>query len=289
MDKTITSQRLVGAIFIAASAVGFGAMAIFAKVAFGSGASTTTVLFFRFLTAGAFMVILMVGMRQPWPKSRDLVVLILMGSLGYAGQSFCFFSALHHATAGLTGLLLYLYPALVVVGSAFLGRRRLTWANIMLTVLAMLGILLTVTGGLTGTPVGIAFGVGAALVYTVYILVGEGVTGRTGAVSAACVIMLSAAMVFGTCMVMEGPRFPGTAGGWLAVGAIALVSTLMPIVCFFAGMRRLGASDAATLSTLEPVVTLLLAYVFLGEKLGPVQAAGVGLVLTAVVVLTRSC
>jgi drug/metabolite transporter (DMT)-like permease len=61
----------------------------------------------------------------------------------------------------------------------------------------------------------------------------------------------------------------------------------MPIVFFFAGMRHLGAGDASTLSTLEPVVTLLLAYLFLGETLGPLQALGAALVIVAVVVLTK--
>lgn len=281
------SERLGGALFIAGSAIGFGAMAIFGKIAFGSGASTATVLFFRFLAAGGLMVLLMAGMRQQWPRGKDLAVLILMGGLGYAGQAFCFFSALHHATAGLTGLLLYLYPALVIVGAAVLGRRKLTWSKVVLAVLALVGILLTVAGGLAGTPAGIAFGVGAALIYTVYILVGEGVTGRTGAVSAGCVIMLSAAAVFGAAMTVEGPSYPGTPAGWLAVAAIAVGSTLMPIVFFFAGMRRLGAGDASTLSTLEPVVTLILAYFFLGEQLSPVQASGAGLVIAAVVILTR--
>ena len=281
------SARLSGALFIICSAIGFGAMAIFGKVAFGSGASTATVLFFRFLVAGSLMVLLMVSLRQPWPRGRDLAILIAMGGLGYAGQAFCFFSALHHATAGLTGLLLYLYPALVIIGSAALGRRKLTPGKLLLALLALFGILLTVIGGLAGTPAGIAFGLGAAVVYTVYILVGEGVTGRTGAVSAGCVIMLSAAAVFGTAMVLEGPCFPTERAGWLAIAAIAVVSTLMPIVFFFAGMRRVGANDASTLSTLEPVVTLLLAYLFLGETLGLIQGIGAALVIAAVVILTR--
>jgi drug/metabolite transporter (DMT)-like permease len=152
---------------------------------------------------------------------------------------------------------------------------------------SLFGILLTVSDGLAGTPKGITFGAGAALVYTIYILVGESVTSRTGAVSAGCVIMLSAATVFGSAMLIEGPCFPEGTDGWLAVLAIGLVSTVMPIVFFFAGMRRLGAGDASTLSTFEPVVTLLLAYFFLGETLGAVQALGAALVIVAVVVLTR--
>jgi drug/metabolite transporter (DMT)-like permease len=220
------------------------------------------------------MVLLMAALRQPWPRGRDLLILLGMGAIGYAGQAFCFFSALHHATAGLTGLLLYLYPALVILASALLGRRKLTLGKSLLALLSLLGILLTVSDGLAGTPLGIAFGVGAAVVYTVYILVGEGVSGRTGANSAGCVIMIAAALVFGCAMLLDGPQPPQSIDGWMAVVAIAIFSTLMPIVFFFAGMRHLGAGDASTLSTLEPVVTLLLAYLFLGEILGASAALG---------------
>ncbi len=285
--KYMLSTRLEGVLFVLFSATGFGAMAIFGKFAFASGASTSTVLFFRFFCSGALMVTLMTVLRLPWPRGRDLHILIAMGALGYAGQSFLFFSALHHATAGLTGLLLYLHPALVILGSAAIGRRRLTLTTMLLALVSLFGILLTVSDGLAGTPTGIACGIGAALVYTVYILVGEKVTSQTGAISAGCVIMLSAAVVFGTVMLLEGPSLPKEQIGWLAVASIAVFSTLMPIVFFFAGMRRIGANDASTLSTLEPVVTLLLAYVFLAETLGAVQALGAAMVIAAVVTLSR--
>ncbi len=283
----MASARVSGVLFVLFSATGFGAMAIFGKVAFGSGASTVTVLFLRFLSAGTLMIALMAVLRLPWPRGRDLVILITMGAFGYAGQSFCFFSALHHATAGLTGLLLYLHPSMVIIGSAVIGRQKMTLTKVLLALGSLLGILLTVSNGLAGTPEGIAFGIAAALVYTVYILVGEKVTSRTGAISASCVIMLSAAAIFGMAMVIEGPFFPKETVGWLAVAAIAIFSTLMPIVFFFAGMRRIGANDASTLSTLEPVVTLFLAYFFLGEVLGPIQSLGAAIVIVAVVILTR--
>ena len=262
-------------------------MAIFGKLAFASGASTTTVLFLRFLSAGALMVGLMAVLRSPWPKGKDLYILIAMGAFGYVGQSFCYFSALHYATAGLTGLLLYLHPSLVIICSALLGRRQLTSTKVLLALASLCGILLTVTGGMTGTPEGLAFGTGAALILTIYILVGESVTARTGAIGAGCVVMLSAAMVFGIAMILDGPCFPQDRSGWLAVASIGLFSTVMPIVFFFSGMRRLGAGDASTLSTFEPVVTLFLAYFFLDETLGLMQAFGAALVIVAVVILTR--
>lgn len=282
------SQRIAGAAFVAVSAIGFGALGIFGKVAFAAGASTATVLFLRFMVAGILMAALMATLRLPWPKGRDLGILVAMGALGYVGQAFCYFSSLHHASAGLTALLLYLYPALVTLASAALGRQRLTPIKAAAVLVSLIGIFLTVADGLAGTPTGIAFGAGAAVIYTGYILVGEHVTRRTGAIPAATVIMLAAAAVYGSALTWEGAHWPAGAAGWGAVAAIALFSTVIAMVGFFAGMQRLGAANAATLSTLEPVVTLILAAAVLDESLGPTQIAGAVMVLGAVVTLARA-
>jgi drug/metabolite transporter (DMT)-like permease len=72
------------------------------------------------------------------------------------------------------------------------------------------------------------------------------------------------------------------------VGCIALWSTVLAIVGFFAAMQRLGAADAATISTLEPIVTVVLAALFLSEGMGAWQAMGGALILCAVIVMARS-
>ena len=80
----------------------------------------------------------------------------------------------------------------------------------------------------------------------------------------------------------------GFAGeGWLWLAAIAIVSTVTPIALFFAGLRRVGPSTAAILSTLEPLTTVALAFVVFGETLSGVQLAGAALVLGAAVWLQR--
>ena len=281
-------HRFQGVLLVAISAAGFATIGLFARAAAASGASTLTVLALRFLLAGALLGLIMRHRGLVWPRGRDLAGLVLLGALGYTGQSFCFFSALNHLTVGLTVLLLYLHPALVLLASAALGRQRLTLRKSGLAVASFAGILLTVSGDLTGTPIGLAFGIGAALLYTVYILVGEHLTPRTGVIPAATVIVLSAAVVFSLGALAEGVRWPATTGGWLAVAGIAVLGTALAIVTFFAGVQRIGAGDAATLSTLEPVVALVLAFVFLGEQLGAVQLAGAVLVIVSAAVLGRS-
>ena len=231
-------------------------------------------LFLRFSLAGALMLVLMRLRGMVWPRGRTLLQLAAMGGVGYVGQSYCYFAALQYASAGLTALLLYLYPAIVTVLSALLARRRLSPLRMLAVVATLFGTGLAVGGSLAGSALGIGLGVTAALIYSVYILVGERVTPLCGALPSTTVILLAAALVCGLVVVARGPAFPASALGWAAVGSIALLSTALAVITFFAGMARLGAADAATLSTLEPVVSIVLAAMFLDEaRLTAVSAA----------------
>lgn len=283
----MAGQRWVGAGWVALSAVSFGAMAIFARVAFAGGVDVTAVLFLRFLIAGVVMAVVMAVTGRRWPSRRNAVVLALMGGVGYVAQSLCFFSALKYASAGLVALLLYLYPFLVsVLGVVFL-RERLTALRTGALVAALVGTALTIGGGVGGSWQGVALGVATALIYSIYIVVGSRVLKEEDSLAAATVVMLSAALSFGLIVALSGPRFPQAAGAWGAVVAIALVSTVVAMVGFFAGIQRLGAADAATLSTLEPVVTFVLAALFLGEAVTLWQGLGGAVVLAAVIALAR--
>ncbi|HET7776379.1 MAG TPA: DMT family transporter, partial [Azospira sp.] len=225
-----SAKRLVGALWIALSATGFGAMAIFAKQAYADGVRLETLLFLRFALAGGLMAIFL-GLRQhTWPDRQLLPGLIAMGAIGYVGQSYCYFAALHYASAGLTALLLYLYPVLVTLLAALLGRQVLTLKKMLAVSVAFAGTLLTIGSSLAGSSLGIALGLGAALIYSVYILAGERLTARAGALPAATVIMLSAAVVYGLLAMGSGIHFPVSARGWGAVLGIVLFSTVLGMV-----------------------------------------------------------
>ncbi|MQY50440.1 DMT family transporter [Rhodocyclus gracilis] len=280
------STRLVGVALVLLSVLGFGAMPIFARFAYADGVDLSTLLFLRFALAGVVMAAITRLGGWRWPQGRDLWLLIGMGAIGYVGQAFCYFAALRYATAGLTALLLYLYPAIVTVFSALLWRRRLSPARLAAVAAALIGAALAVGDGLAGSPLGFVLGVGAAVIYSGYILVGERVS-ASGPIAGASVVMLSAALVYGAIVAVQGPAWPRTGGGWLAVAAIVLLSTALAIAAFLAAMARLGAADASTVSALEPVVTMLLAAIFLGETVGTRQMLGAAIILIAVTVLTR--
>lgn len=282
------SQRVLGAFYVGLSASCFGAMAIFARHAYAGGAEALAVLFVRFALAAGVMIVIMNRRQIRWPRGRALIILSLMGGVGYVSQSFSFFSALNHASAGLVALLLYLYPFIVIVIETVFMRRKLTRQRLVAVLLALSGTALILGQGLTGQPLGVLLGVAAALIYSVYIVVGAQVLDKEDPLAAATVVMCSAALVFGVIALIVRPAYPADLSAWSWMVAIALVSTVVAMVSLFAGLKRLGAADTATLSTLEPVVTVVLASAFLGESLLPLQVFGGMLVLGTVVWLARS-
>jgi drug/metabolite transporter (DMT)-like permease len=281
-------ERWQGVAWVAFSAVGFGAMAIFAKLAYGDGVGLATMLFLRFAIAGVLLAAWGMAQGMRWPRGRNLLWLVAMGGIGYVGQSFSYFSALQYASAGLVALLLYLYPAIVTVLSALLFKRSIGIGRGAAVAVTLAGTALIVGGDLHSEVPGILFGVAAAFIYSAYILTGEKVMPHAGPVAASAVVMLSAAAVYGTVVAIGEPSLPTTVLGWGAVLAIALFSTLIAILGFFKGLERLGAPDAATLSTLEPLVTLGLAALVLGERVTALQLGGAALILAAVIYLARS-
>jgi drug/metabolite transporter (DMT)-like permease len=275
-----------GLALIAVSATAFGAMAIFARYAYSGGADVLGVLLLRFSIAGALLAAIMIATGRRWPRGRTLLVAIGMGAIGYVGQSVSYFAALNHASAGLVALLLYAYPTLVCVLAAIFLREHLTPRRVLLLGLSFAGIALTLGGG-HGTPVGIALGLGAALFYSVYIVIGARELGGTDALASTTVICLSAMTTLIIASLVRAPQFPVVWWGWAAIGAIALVSTVVAILAFFAGLKRVGPAVASIASTLEPVVTVALAWLVLGETLSPIQLVGGALVLASAAWLTR--
>ncbi|SDD24069.1 EamA domain-containing membrane protein RarD [Cupriavidus sp. YR651] len=282
---------LAGVLLIAASASAFGAMAIFARYAFASGADVYGLLAVRFTLAAIAMAVVMRARGIRLPHWRRVLALAAMGGIGYVSQSYCFFTALNYAQASLVALLLYLYPLFVTILAAVFLKERLTTPAVIALVLCSVGAGLTVGGG-QGSPLGIALGVAAAVIYSIYIVVGARVTAGVNAIATTTVICTAAALVYLTLGILRSaagtpPQFPSDAGGWLAMLAIALLSTVLAILTFFAGLQRLGAAKASMLSTLEPVVTVVLAAVLLGEHISAAQAVGGGLILAGVLWLTR--
>lgn len=281
------SRAVAGVLLVAASALCFGALPVFARRAYQDGVDPRTLLLLRFSMAAAFMWAVLWWRRGALPRGRALATLVGMGAIGYAGQSFCYFTALTMASAGLVSLLLYLFPAIVALLSWLVLRHPLTRLQLAALAMALLGSVLTVGRAGDGQPLGVALGLLAAVIYSVYILVGSRLPAGVTPTASTAVVCSAAAATYGAIALAAGVRLPVSPGGWLAVGAVAFVGTVLAVVLFLAGLERLGAVRTSVYSTLEPAFTLALAALLLGETPGPLRLVGGALILGAVLLLAR--
>ncbi|MCK5162690.1 MAG: DMT family transporter [Desulfobacula sp.] len=282
-------SQILGIGLILISAASFGAMAIFAKFAYLSGIYTHSLLFYRFFIAVIVMLPIALLQKRKFPKGKDLYTLIAMGLIGYAGQSYCYFTALTLIPPSLVAILLYLYPVFVAVLSVFFLDEILTKNKLFALCIAISGTILVVGVETNGNMKGIMLGIGAALIYSVYTIAGARVMSRNDAFTSSLVVIASAVVLYFFYNIKSGFFFPTQGSCWMNIIAIAILSTVVAIYTYFQGMKLSGAVNASMLSTFEPVTTMVLASLFLGQHIGWLQMVGTALILSsAVIVAIRS-
>ena len=285
-------DALRGAVLCLVSAAAFGTLGIFGRLASDAGASVATTLLVRFgLAALLFAAVLRLTGR--WSALRQLprrVVLtgLGLGAAGYSVQSGLYFAAIGRLDVSMVALLLYTYPAFVTLAALALGRAAPSLRTCAALATASAGLVLVLVAAGTGAfdVPGALMALGASLTYTTYILVSDRIVGEVDPFALALLVLTGATVRFTVAgLATSSLDFSVSGEAWLWLAAIAVVSTVVAVSAFFAGLRRVGPSEAAILSTFEPPVTVALAFVVLGERLAVVQLAGGALVLGAVILL----
>jgi drug/metabolite transporter (DMT)-like permease len=277
-----------GTLLVLASAVAFGTLAIIAKLGYAAGLVPAQLLSFRFMlgAAGMLVVSLAVGQNPFRLPPRRILALLAMGGAGYFGQSTTFFFALDRLPASLTELILYTYPAMVVAAGWLVFRQPVPRLQVVALVGTFAGVVLLVGGVTLVFGPALLLAIASPVLFTIYILVGARVMAGVPGVAAGTLSIVGTAISWTLVALFTGHlKLPVGGAQWAAVVAIAVIPTMFAISAFLAAMPRIGAARTALLSTVEPVVTVVLAFALLGDRFGPAQVLGAVLVLGSVVLL----
>ncbi|EAX47505.1 protein of unknown function DUF6, transmembrane [Thermosinus carboxydivorans Nor1] len=282
------NAQTLGVLLIIFSACGFATLAIFIKFAYAAGANTVTVLAYRFTIAALLFgaVIRLCGLDFR-VTGKQAVQLCLLGGIGYGLMSTLFALTVLYLPASLAGIILYTYPALVSVLSFLVGDELFGWRKGVALVICFTGLVLVLGVSLTGlNTTGAAFGLGSALVYSCYIVAGNRLLKGIDPLVSTFYVCTAAAVVFVAGGMLSGTLIWSLSlQGWLAILGIAVFATCIGILGFFAGMYRIGATNASIISTFEPVITVLLSALLLEERITAIQGFGGLLILAGVLVL----
>lgn len=284
-----------GRLFAVLAAGGFALKAVFVKLAYAVGpVEPLTLLALRMAFAlPLFLWLVHVSGAESAPRlSRgDVGRVWLLACIGYYLSSLFDFHGLVYISAGLERLILYLYPTFVLLIHAWLTRRRPNAGVWRAMAICYLGLGIAFAHDLEQSGQGAEVVTGAvwvfasALTYALYYLGTGELVARLGAMrlaglagSASCVLVLTHFVLLG-----ERAALSALAPAVWGYGALmALVSTVLPIWCLSLAIQRLGAAQAAAIGTLGPVLTVLAAWLLLGESLSLLQLAGLGLVMFGV-------
>jgi len=280
----------VGLAFVAVSAISFGTLGIFGKLASRHGIPLPELLGLRFgVAAVALWGLALLRRDVSWLGVRRSLGLLAMGAL-YVLQATAYFTSLRTVPAAITSILLYVYPVLVTLLARVVVGEPLTRMRLVSLALACVGVLLVVGPAPTGhlDLGGVLLGLASAVVYSTYILTGGVLLRGVPALYASAVITT----VGGACFLLFAAatsQLHGLDGdGWGIVAGMAIVATLIAATLFLAGLARVGPTRASIVSTLEPATTALLAALVLGEELGALRLVGGAVVLAAAVLVSLS-
>ncbi len=298
---------MVGIALAAASACGYGSGPLFAKSVYAADLDWLALLYWRFLVGGllvwAWALLVPENRRSFRHLSRRRVVALIGLGAFFVGNAGTYYAALQYVSASLAALIVYIYPALVAVLSVRWGhglRGRRPWAALGIV---SAGVALAIGGISTeAEPIGLALIVSSPIVYSVYIMLaarlagerrGETAASRTGgrgaetrpAVASSLMITGTFIVVAALAIVAGEPVLPGDVPGnaWFGLLGIAVFSTALAVSAFYASTARIGAAQAALVSTVEPVWTISFAMLLFGETLAPIQLLGGALVIGGVV------
>ncbi|MGI5920448.1 MAG: DMT family transporter [Syntrophomonadaceae bacterium] len=284
------SANISGVLYIIVSAFMYATLPILAKLAYTMGLTPGNVLLLRYFFAFAVLFLYIVIISKGpilsfsfWIISQG--VCLVLGSLFYL-------LAVQYIPAGVASVIFFVHPAIVATLSLLLFREKPSWHLFLGLFLAILGIILIsrISQGFTGISAwGVCLAIFSSLTYSGYSLISQkNVAAQSPYVLTTTFSLLG--IVFFTMVNYTDLDFITSLNiPQLLIGlAMGLFNTVLALVFYLKGVKKIGASHAALVSTLEPVLTVLIAFLVLEEVLTSMDIIGSLLVFASMLLAVTS-
>ncbi len=289
----LKNRGVLGVLFGLISATLYGITPIFVYHAFEYGADSFGLMCSRYVIASSLLLIyriVKIGFGK-WPERKLFIKLFLLGAVGLYSNSICMFSALKYLPSGLSMVLFYFYPILVVLFGWVFFRHvppKVIWPCLAIT---LLGVAMSASDLSGGQAKGVAIIVFGAFAYAIYSVLAAASMPKTDLLSGLILVFGGAGFSFVVVWLIDPPGLPTTmpfvADVWLPALEIGTIGTIGAMGIFFAGMNLIGASKSSVVQTWEVLVAICSGVFFLGQSFSVRQLFGAVLILSGVIVLLR--
>jgi drug/metabolite transporter (DMT)-like permease len=278
-----TSPAAIGFIIVIVSALAFAGNNVFAVMSYESGATPLTLITARmiFTLIALTLIMKLCGAAIPLPP-RERKAALGLGLLN-GTMAFCLMSAFDHVAVGLAILVFYLYPVFTALGAWLTGQEKLNAGLIVGLGGGFIGLALALEiTGQSANAIGVGLAGFASVLMAATALLSARVLKTDNARSITLHMHISASILFIILILIWGQiDLPTTMRGWVGFAGVPLFYTVA-IVTFFAGIAHIGAVRASLVMNLEPVASIAMGFILLGQVLSPRQLLGATIVICAV-------
>lgn len=282
-------SKLKGYLCGIGAAVCYGTNPLGALYLYEDGINANSVLFYRFALAVVMLGMLMAARRKSLKVSRRELSLLCALGVVFSTSSITLYFSFCFMDAGIASTLLFVYPVMVAVIMALLFKERLPAVSVFAIMLALSGIVMLYhgDGGATLSTRGVMLVMFSSLSYAVYIVVVNKSPLRMSSMKLTFYVLF-----FGMLTVLTNSFITGlhiqmltTPRMWSCAFMLALLPTVFSLVLMTISVHETGSTPTAVMGALEPLTAVVIGVAVFGEQLTPRLAAGIVLILTAVIMI----
>ncbi len=282
-------SKLKGYLCGIGAAVCYGTNPLGALYLYEDGINANSVLFYRFALAVVMLGMLMAARRKSLKVSRRELSLLCALGVVFSTSSITLYFSFCFMDAGIASTLLFVYPVMVAVIMALLFKERLPAVSVFAIMLALSGIAMLYhgDGGATLSTRGVMLVMLSSLSYAVYIVVVNKSPLRMSSMKLTFYVLF-----FGMLTVLTNSFITGlhiqmltTPRMWSCAFMLALLPTVFSLVLMTISVHETGSTPTAVMGALEPLTAVVIGVAVFGEQLTPRLAAGIVLILTAVIMI----
>lgn len=269
--------------------LGFSIVPALAKSSYDNGANALGVMTVRFTVAAILLLVarVTIGRNESWPTLQRTIALLIIGAVGITAVSLTYFIAIDEIDTSLAIVLWYIYPVFVV-GVSWAILRKKPRRNVFIALpFTLAGIAITAGQLAGGSGTAIALVMVSSFLFSFYIIGLDKASRGIGLITNVTVLSVGTAIGYWfVCFVPITPLepiFPNDSRTWTMIVVLAIFGTTAPFLFSVAGLTRLEASTYSVITTIEPILGIIIAVIFLGETMSVERFLGAALVIGALI------
>lgn len=269
--------------------LGFSIVPALAKSSYDAGANALGVMTVRFSIAGLFLVLarLTFGRKESWPSPQRTAVLLIIGAVGITAVSLTYFIAIDEIDTSLAIVLWYIYPLFVVAVSWAILKKRPRRNVFIALPFTLAGIAITAGQLSGGSGSAITLVMVSSFLFSFYIISLDKASRGIGLLTNVTVLTIGTAIGYWIVCLFPitplEPAFPTDSRTWWLIVLLAIFGTTAPFLFSVAGLTRLEAATYSVITTIEPVIGIIVAVIFLSESMSLGRFVGAALVIGALI------